>query len=112
MKYLKSLQAYSSAKINYAVGLMSGTSADAVDGALVKFSQDKISLEKFISLKYKKDIQDKILNSQKLSLSEISELNFKIAENFADCAEKLANRQNRCYSRTCRIGNYTNPVKS
>lgn len=89
MKYLKALQSFATSPETFGVGVMSGTSADAVDAALVKFSGHTISLEKFHSLPYEPQLRDQILNSSSLNVAQISDLNFHIARTFARCVELL-----------------------
>jgi len=84
-------------KEKYVIGLMSGTSKDGIDVALVKLEGNgldtKIELLKFICLEYDGDVQTKL---DKLivdcSLKEISDLNFLIGGEFAKAALKVINQ--------------------
>lgn len=73
------------------VGLMSGTSKDGVDAALVKLVgsgfDTQIELLNFISVPYEDDVRtrlDKLV--QECSLKDISDLNFLIGDEFAAAA--------------------------
>ena len=73
------------------VGLMSGTSKDGIDAALVRLRgygvSTRIELIKFICLEYSSEVRemlDKLV--QHCTLKEISDLNFLIGEEFATAA--------------------------
>ncbi len=73
-----------------AIGLMSGTSLDGVDAALVE--TDNFKLIEFITLKYDEKIKSKIarnLNNETARLSEISTLNFEISNYFVRAIDEL-----------------------
>ncbi|WP_282581444.1 anhydro-N-acetylmuramic acid kinase AnmK [Niallia sp. Man26] len=74
----------------YVVGLMSGTSLDGVDVALVKIDgcgmKTKVELIEFMSFPYSKDIKKEIHDSFSIETSNsalICSLNFKLGEIFA-----------------------------
>lgn len=71
----------------YVVGLMSGTSLDGVDVALVKIDgcgmKTKVELIEFMSFPYSKDIKKEIHDSFSIETSNsalICSLNFKLGE--------------------------------
>lgn len=75
-----------------AIGLMSGTSLDGVDAILVKIEKGKFEELKFITYPYDKDLKDKImrnLSDESAKLSEVSSLNFEIAEKFVSAIDML-----------------------
>lgn len=75
-----------------AIGLMSGTSLDGVDAALVKFDGENVELINFIILKYSQEFKDKIfanLNNDTAKLSEISTLNFELGYKFAEAVTEV-----------------------
>ena len=80
-----------SKKERMVVGLMSGTSMDGMDAALVKIKgsglDTKFELVKFICVPYESGIVEGIerLDSP-ISIEEISELNFLVGKAFADAA--------------------------
>lgn len=81
----------------YAIGVMSGTSLDGVDAALVEITgmneDTKVKLIHFTSLEIPKDINGKIRSSFSLELSNsalISSLNVELGHLFADAAIKVS----------------------
>ena len=73
------------------IGLMSGTSKDGIDAALVNIRGNgldtKIKLQKFICIDYSDEVRERLDNlSSDCTLKEISELNFIIGEEFSNAA--------------------------
>jgi len=81
----------------YVIGLMSGTSLDGIDGALVKINPD-LSCEFIdgVSLDYSVEMSKKLklLFSENISPKFLCEMNFLIGEYFAKCALKLEEKTN------------------
>ena len=76
------------------IGLMSGTSADAIDAALVSFNIDQsIKLEHFLEQVYPEQIKHLVAELRspdaKISLKDIAELNISLGKIFADAACQL-----------------------
>ena len=72
-----------------ALGIMSGTSADGIDIALVRFAGRKSSLENFAAFPFPVGIQKEILKlaeGRPVTTGEISALNFRLGETFARAA--------------------------
>jgi anhydro-N-acetylmuramic acid kinase len=72
-----------------ALGIMSGTSADGIDVALVRMSGQKASLENFAAFPLPRPVQRAILKlgeGQPVTTGEISQLNFLLGEVFASAA--------------------------
>jgi anhydro-N-acetylmuramic acid kinase len=72
-----------------ALGIMSGTSADGIDVALVRAKGRSASLENFASIPFARSVQQAILQlaeGQPVGTAEISQLNFLLGEVFADAA--------------------------
>src|SRR3982075_3428923 len=72
-----------------ALGIMSGTSGDGIDVALVRVSGRKARLENFAALPFPARIREAILRlgeGRATTTSEISQLNFLLGEVFADAA--------------------------
>src|SRR5580704_9802326 len=72
-----------------AVGIMSGTSADGIDVALVRVTGRRASLENFAAFPFPRRVQQAILKlgeGQPATTKEISQLNFLLGELFADAA--------------------------
>jgi len=72
-----------------ALGIMSGTSADGIDVALVRMVGRKVTLENFVALPFPRNVQKAILNiaeGHAVTTGEISQLNFLLGELFAKAA--------------------------
>jgi anhydro-N-acetylmuramic acid kinase len=72
-----------------ALGIMSGTSADGIDVALVRMSGRKSSLENFAAFPFPRQVQKAILKlgeGRPVTTGEISQLNFLLGELFATAA--------------------------
>src|ERR1700722_5579624 len=72
-----------------ALGIMSGTSADGIDVALVRMAGRKASLENFAAFPFPRLVQKAILKlgeGRPVTTGEISQLNFLLGEIFADAA--------------------------
>ncbi len=75
-----------------AIGLMSGTSLDGIDAALVKIENEKFQVLKFITLPYEesfKKILMRNLSDETACLSEISSLNFELGYRFVKAIDVL-----------------------
>jgi anhydro-N-acetylmuramic acid kinase len=84
-----------------AIGLMSGTSLDGVDAALVEILDGKFNLLKFVTLPYEKEFKSKImrnLSDETAKLSEISSLNFELSYKFVEGIDLLLEGTNYKYS--------------
>jgi len=72
-----------------ALGIMSGTSADGIDVALVSVARRNASLENFAAFPFPRGVQKTILRlgeGRPVTTREISQLNFLLGEIFADAA--------------------------
>jgi len=80
------------------IGLMSGTSLDGIDSALVKIGEKhclEVELVEFITLKYSRAVYEEILNccDKKLgTVDKICRLNFKLGELLADAALQVVKK--------------------
>jgi anhydro-N-acetylmuramic acid kinase len=81
------------------LGVMTGTSCDGIDIAAVEFSEEDFS--KFTILKYKtygypKEVNEFInnVNSNKASISDISQFNYYISQLYAEAINKFMNEFN------------------
>ncbi|MFC0302127.1 anhydro-N-acetylmuramic acid kinase [Virgibacillus soli] len=79
----------------YAVGLMSGTSLDGIDAAVVKITETEekpnIQLVHFLSSSYSQKMKEEILalcDPQKAKVEDISTMNMLLGEMFAEAALK------------------------
>ncbi len=84
--------------VNYVVGLMSGTSLDGIDAAVVEITEldnhVKLKPISFSSLPFSKDIKEKILklcDPKNAGIESISSMNMFLGELFADAAIKAVN---------------------
>ncbi len=72
-----------------ALGIMSGTSADGIDVALVRISGRSATLENFAAFPFAPRVREAILKmgeGRAVTTGEISQLNFLLGEVFADAA--------------------------
>jgi anhydro-N-acetylmuramic acid kinase len=77
------------AKGPLALGIMSGTSADGIDVALVRMSGQTAKLENFAAIPFPSGVRDAILRlgeGRAATAGEISQLNFLLGEVFAEAA--------------------------
>lgn len=84
-----------------AIGLMSGTSVDGVDAALVEIQNETFKLMKFITLPYDENIRKRILkcsNAETARVDEICSLNFELGYYFVDAIDELLKDTNLNYS--------------
>lgn len=84
-----------------AIGLMSGTSLDGVDAALVQIEHERFKLVKFITMNYDDDFKAKImrnLNDDTAKLSEICSLNFELGHQFCSAIDLLLEDTSYHYS--------------
>lgn len=75
-----------------AIGLMSGTSLDGVDAALVEINEDEVVLLKFITLPYNEEFKTRLflnLNTKTAQLKEISTLNFELGHWLVKAIDQL-----------------------
>ena len=75
-----------------AIGLMSGTSLDGVDAALISIEKGKFDLLKFITYSYPLKFKEKLkrnLSKDSALLNEISSLNFELGHYFVSAIDEL-----------------------
>lgn len=101
------------------VGLMSGTSMDGIDAALVEItgSGEKTCLEPlgFLTVPYPKEVKKDLLEINRgrypqSDLAEISALNFKLGELFAQAAMRVLQRNRRSLRSVNLIGSHGQTV--
>jgi len=95
------------------VGLISGTSMDGIDAALVRVSgpatQPRVRLMAFETVAYSATVRQRILNVARggaTSAREISQLNFLLGELFADAALRVCRKAKVSPSRLTAIGSH------
>src|SRR5271170_6446699 len=96
-----------------ALGIMSGTSADGIDVALVRVSGRRASLENFAALPFPSGVRDAILKlgeGRPVTTGEISQLNFLLGAIFADAALSACKKFKVPPSRIAVIGSHGQTV--
>ncbi|MFN8610295.1 MAG: anhydro-N-acetylmuramic acid kinase [Vulcanimicrobiota bacterium] len=85
------IAAYQALKSPRVVGLISGTSADAIDAALVQIEGGRMSLLRFISRPYPEEVRPLVfaLMEDRASVRQLSRAHFLIGELFAGVALEL-----------------------
>ncbi|PEB79872.1 anhydro-N-acetylmuramic acid kinase AnmK [Bacillus nitratireducens] len=83
----------------YIVGLMSGTSLDGIDAALVRVNNSGVRTEidiiEFITYPFPKDVEEEIIQSLSVDTSNVQlicSLNFKLGNLFADAVKKVCKK--------------------
>jgi len=97
------------------IGLMSGTSKDGIDAALLRLEGNglntEIELVKFICVEYGADVRNRLDNlARECLLKEISELNFVIGNAFAKAALDVIDKSGLSPSEVDLIGSHGQTV--
>ncbi len=101
-------------KAAYYIGLMSGTSADGIDLALVDFSQDKIQLLDKYYQAYNDETHQAITSLYLSGSNEIDRtfsLDVQLAHQFAEAITKLLERNNLSAEHIIAIGNHGQTIR-
>ena len=96
-----------------ALGIMSGTSADGIDVALVRFSRRSAKLENFAAFPFPRRVREAILQmaeGRAVTTGEISQLNFLLGEEFASAALAACRKFRVSPSRIAVIGSHGQTV--
>ena len=96
-----------------ALGIMSGTSADGIDVALVRIMGRRASLENFIAIPFLPRVREMILSlgeGRQVTAGEISQLNFLLGKTFADAALAACRKFRVPTSRIAVIGSHGQTV--
>ena len=88
-----------------AIGLMSGTSADGVTAALVEFRRGTVKVLRCRTYPFAPALRQRVLAALRLSVPELSRLNFELGEAFARAALRVKGR-----SRVVVIGSHGQTV--
>ncbi len=93
----------------YFVGLMSGTSADSVDAALVEFKGGEILLQHFISPELPPSLKQQLIQLNQhntLSLEQLAQLSFDLSQQFIQATQQLLAEQSLTAQDICAIGSH------
>ncbi|MBA4534188.1 anhydro-N-acetylmuramic acid kinase [Brevibacillus laterosporus] len=97
----------------YAIGLMSGTSLDGIDVALVDIQgtgyDSQVKLLDFMTLPFPQSVRDEIMDSLSLERSNVQvicSLNFKLGELFADAVEAICKQNQLDFANISVIGSH------
>ncbi|WP_127470137.1 anhydro-N-acetylmuramic acid kinase [Thiomicrorhabdus aquaedulcis] len=96
-------------KAQYYIGLMSGTSADAVDAALVKFEGNTIELIDFHSQPLPSDLKQTLIdlnNHPNIALAQLSQLSVAVAQAFIASAHALLTHSGFKAQQICALGSH------
>ncbi len=92
------------------IGLMSGTSLDGIDAALVNFTDDKIQLVEFEYLPLQSDLQSTLQRLSKpeasISLKDYGSIDTRLGHLFADTVKNLLTKSNTPWSSIKAIGSH------
>lgn len=95
------------------IGIMSGTSLDGVDTALVAFQDNTIALVNHDFFPFPKSLKSRVLNictGQSTHLPEVGELDHELGHLFADAAIALLNKSNVSKEQIRAIGSHGQTV--
>ncbi len=93
----------------YMIGLMSGTSADAIDAALVEFKGGKFLLHDFISPELPPPLKQSLLQLNQtaaLSLEQLAQLSFDLAQQFSQTTQQLLTKNGLQANNITAIGSH------
>lgn len=100
-------------RVKTAIGLMSGTSVDGIDAALVEIAGNGtdtgMRLIDFINVPYADNVRKRIFelfNVETSSVDKIGYMNFLLGELFADAAFAVANKAGMCIDKVDFIGSH------
>lgn len=95
------------------LGLISGTSMDGVNAAIIKISDSEISLEEFIEVPYpiqlKADLEG-LVRREEISLDGFGRLHVRVAHAFADTAHELLREASISPSEIIALGSHGQTV--
>lgn len=96
------------------VGMISGTSRDGVDAALVRFSGERPELEEALCLPYPPALADELARLSRAARrpreAEIAPLDAALADHFADAATRLLRQAGAHAGSICAIGSHGQTV--
>ena len=96
------------------IGLMSGTSVDSIDSALVNFDKNTVELLEWSSSSIEKTLKERIfneVNNDKISKVEIEKLDLELGKVFGNAANKLLQKAEVDSSDVVAIGSHGQTIK-
>lgn len=96
------------------IGLMSGTSLDGIDAALVRFDGEQVSVLESICLPLSSNIKDKIKSLINVSENEINRLmalDVELAQQFAIAVKQLLKKSNKNKKDIVAIGSHGQTIR-
>ena len=96
------------------IGLMSGTSVDSIDSALVNFDKNTVELLEWSSSSIEKTLKERIfheVNNDKISKVEIEKLDLELGKVFGNAANKLLQKAEVDSSDIVAIGSHGQTIK-
>ena|SRR3990167_7078446 len=100
-------------KKNYFIGMMSGTSLDAIDCGLFSIIDDFFILEEHYTLAYPAPLREKILSlcqNKSLTISEVGLIETELSECYAEAVLALLKKATRLPEEIIAIGNHGQTV--
>ncbi|MDG4812063.1 anhydro-N-acetylmuramic acid kinase [Hydrogenovibrio sp. 3SP14C1] len=91
------------------IGLMSGTSLDGIDAALVSFQDEQLELKAFKTFPYADDLKSQLnqLNqTPHIDLKALCDLEYRVAKAFSDATQQLLNASNYSAAEVTAIGSH------
>ena len=91
------------------IGLISGTSMDAIDAALVDIEDDRLELRTFLEVPYDPALRERLehlIRARSAPVDEIGRLNTALGHAFADAALQLLSNSNTPVSAIAAIGSH------
>ena len=99
----------------YFIGLISGTSMDGIDAALIKIKDDIIIVKATLSKSYPKKLRENLLsirdNPNKINIDQLAQLDTWIGENFRDSAISLIKKSGIDRSQIQAIGSHGQTIR-
>jgi anhydro-N-acetylmuramic acid kinase len=84
------LQRFHQSKLHRIIGLMSGTSLDGIDAALVEVENERVHLRGFVCVPFEPDLRERIAQMcENGRVDEMARLNVELGEVFAQAALKV-----------------------
>ena len=96
------------------IGLMSGTSLDGIDAALVRFKNEHATVLESICLPLSPDLKDEIkslINPTENEINRLMALDVQLAKSFTEAAQQLINKANIKKENVIAIGSHGQTIR-